>query len=360
MTDDIEVAIRRIDQLLQLQRWDQAEAEARKALAANPEVSGLHAARAMSLIKLKRVDEALKEAKTAVGLDESDDYAWYALCRALFRAEKHIEARRAAEKAMALNDTDADYPLMRGLARLQLGQTQQAIEDLELALRLDPTHTGAASVLAMVESKMGSRRRAEELARQAAASDPNSAAAHIARSHALWSQGRRREAVQAAKEAMRLDPQSGWAQDQLKEVLQANSPAYRLAFRSAETLGQYSHGSRWSIGIVAVVASRCLRVIARMNPDILWFIVPLVALYVLFWVLQWEVKPLSCFFLLLHPLGRPLLTTREKLAAAGLGGGFPLGAALVTLGFSLPASPLIVPGVILALASLITPPLLAR
>lgn len=182
-------AVERVVHLRELRRFDDAEREARLALAAEPEDPGLlvelaavllaaqrgseglpvadaavraapsseraHRIRAVLLAQLGRHDEALQAGWVAVGLAPEEPWAALAYAVVLQAAGRLDVALAVARRAVALAPHEPATHLRLGAIASERGEKALARRAFEEALRLDPHSAVARHDLALLERDPG-------------------------------------------------------------------------------------------------------------------------------------------------------------------------------------------------------------
>ncbi|HMJ64004.1 MAG TPA: hypothetical protein VK615_01545, partial [Candidatus Binatia bacterium] len=88
--------------------------------------------------------------------------------------------------------------------------------------------------------------------------------------------------------------------------------------------------ARWGIIVGGYFANRVMAGIARSNPDLAPWLLPLRILYVVFVVFTWLAYPIFNLMLFLHPVGRHALDEEQRAQATWVG--ISLGLSAVSLG----------------------------
>jgi tetratricopeptide (TPR) repeat protein len=164
----------RIDLLLGLRRFREAEALARECLAAEPESAFWHAQLARALFDLKRNEDAVAAARRAAALEPDNPWALANLGWLL------IEIDRAGEALDVLHD----------------------------ALRVDPRCAWGYELLAAANARLHREEQEMAAARRAVELAPEDEFALIQLGWAQFGQRRFREAVATAEAGLRLHPES--------------------------------------------------------------------------------------------------------------------------------------------------------
>ena len=210
-------AAARVEALIELRRYEDAVAEARRGLAAEPEDGRLqcelaralldaghgrealdaaeaatrllpdyeypHRLRAGALLALGRHREAVEPAREAVALAPWWPAAHTELAAALLACDRHDEAGEAAERARSLAPDSPDGHFWLGRIALESGDTRAAEGHLDKALALDPGSSTVLNELGRVYDREGNWQRALRYYERAARADPRD---DVGRRNLVW------------------------------------------------------------------------------------------------------------------------------------------------------------------------------
>ncbi len=195
----------RAEVALKLRRWADAEAEARRALAADPASVAGHASLARALSGQGRHEEAVSAAES--GLAVAPDSEWLHRVRgwACIGAGRIKDALASGETALRISPENAAAHQLVGQALLALGRRLHARRSAERALSLAPPAPELHALLGDAWLKDDSK-IAERHYRSSLALDPNQPLVLNNLAVALMRQGRREEASEALQAALKLDP----------------------------------------------------------------------------------------------------------------------------------------------------------
>jgi Tfp pilus assembly protein PilF len=311
-------------------RHDLAEKELRQHLVQAPDDGFAQALLAISVLEQERLDEAERTAREAIGNAPDLAFAHYALARVLSSRHREREALGAIEEAIRLEPEDADYHGMRASIEFDREQWREALASAELGLQFEPEHTACNNLRAMALVKLGRKSEAGITIERTLARDPDNAFSHANQGWTLLEQGRRKEAMNHFRESLRIDPTNDWARAGLVEGLKAGNPVYAVMLKYFLWMQKLSDGARWAIIIGGYFGNRMLAGVARSNPDLAPWILPLRILYVVFAVLTWLAYPIFNLMLFVHPVGRHALDREQRTQATWVGLCLALG--LVSVG----------------------------
>lgn len=161
-------------------RLEDSEAAARRAVAALPDSPDAHRLLACSLIDQDREPEAERSLRTALDLAPESSTLFHLMAIAMAGMEREEEALFYAREAVRLSPVSADHHAL--LAQLQMDTDAQAAEaSLQEALALEPAHDGALLQLAQLHQNrrdhVGAAKAAAAYAAQT--SDPLQARAAV-------------------------------------------------------------------------------------------------------------------------------------------------------------------------------------
>ena len=131
-----------------------AEAELRKAVAADPRSLNVASSFGGFLLRRKRYDEAAAFWQGRLAADPSERRARFALARVALASGKGLPEAVAHLQAVLAGPADPDGPTWSdgrwrlGLVYERLGRREEAVRELREALRLFPGHAGAVKDLA--------------------------------------------------------------------------------------------------------------------------------------------------------------------------------------------------------------------
>jgi serine/threonine protein kinase/tetratricopeptide (TPR) repeat protein len=116
-------------------RWEQGEADLKRAIELNPNYPRAHQIYAELLTVIGEFDKASSEAKCAIELDPLAPAAYFAAGLAMYCARQYAPALNQCEKALEIDSDFFPAHLMAGLVFEREGRFDDAIESLEKASR---------------------------------------------------------------------------------------------------------------------------------------------------------------------------------------------------------------------------------
>jgi hypothetical protein len=118
---------------------------------------------------------------------------------------------------------------------------------------------------------------------------------------------------------LRLDPENDWARVGLVEALKARFFLYRLMLGFFLWMQRQSGRAQVAVLLGFVFVPRMLRGVARENPALAPWLIPLAVAVMVFAAMTWLADPLGNLLLFLHPLGRMSLKREERWQAMLVG-----------------------------------------
>lgn len=316
--------------LYQQSRHELAEAELRQALAAEPHDAYAHALLGLCLVERKQFKPATDEAQQAIHLAPDFPFAHYALARVLYERNHYKEARAAVEEAIRLDAVDADYFSLLAAIHFDEKRWQEALNAAEQGLQFDPEHVGCTNLRAMAMVKLGRRAEAGATIDAALAKAPENAVTHANQGWTYLEKGEPKKALEHFREALRLDPENEWARQGIVEALKARNIIYAVMLKYFLWMSKLSSQAQWAIIVGGYIGNRILGGLAKGNPDLAPWVLPLRILYITFAVLTWTAYPMFNLLLRLNRFGRLALTPEQTVESNWVGASFFL--ALISLG----------------------------
>lgn len=314
------IAIDRALLLLQQRRFDLAEQELRRFLAADPHQFYAHALLSLTLLELNQPQEAVGEAQQAVHLAPDVPYVHFVFGRVLDRVNRLKEAEQAANEALRLDPDYVDaWALLAGL-HLQQERWQAGLEAAERGLRVEPDHVHCNNLRARALIKLGRMQDSSNTLQAALLRDPENAYTHANRGWVEMERNNHQEAMTHFREALRLDPEMGWARQGIVEALKARNPLYRWLLQYFFWMSRLSGQARWLVIMGGYFGARIVGQIADSNPSLSPILTPLTYLYLIFAYLTWTGNTIFNLLLRLDRFGRLVLSEAQIRNANVIGG----------------------------------------
>lgn len=296
-----------------------AEREARRMLARNPQHPEAMIILAICLQEQKKLDVALDVAHQAIGLAPEKPPAHFAMARVLYSLERWKDAHRAIAEAIRLAPRDADYYSLQGAIFLAENNWQEALASAVRGLQCDPEHVDCANLRSMALTKMGRRAEAGLTIDETLRREPENAMTHANKGWTLLHENRPHEAMLSFREALRLEPDNEWARQGILEALRARHFIYRQMLKYYLFMSQLSGRARWGVILGFYILYQFLNGYGRSTPTMQPFIVPVLILYAIFVYLTWISRPLFNLALFINSFGRLALNEGEKRQARVVG-----------------------------------------
>jgi tetratricopeptide (TPR) repeat protein len=296
-------------------RYEQAEGELRQALAADPHHAHGHALLALCLSHREQFKDATEEAQQAIHLAPDFPFAHYALAKVLHERNRDDEALPAINEALRLDASEPGYFALLSAIHLNERKWPAALEAAEQGLRLDSENTSCTNLRAIALVKLGRKAEAGLTIDAALARNPDNAVTHANQGWTLLEKGDSKKALEHFREALRLDADNAWARQGIIEALKARNIIYAVMLKYFFFMGKLSKRAQWGVVLGGYFGSRALSAIAKANPNLSPWILPIIILYVVFVLMTWIADPFFNLMLRLSRFGR-LALPREKIIAS--------------------------------------------
>ncbi len=305
--------------LFQQSRHELAEEQLRLALAQEPDDAHAHALLALCLIEREKLDPASDEARQAVLLAPDYAFAHYAVAKAAQARNRHADALTAIQEAIRLDPWDADYRAFLAATHFTEYRWQEALSAAESGLEIDAEHITCTNLRAMALVKLGRRAEAGATIDAALAKNPDNAVTHANQGWTYLEANNPTKALEHFREALRLDPENEWARQGIVEALKARHFLYALMLRYFLWMAKLSPQAQFGIIVGGWFGNRILGSIAKANPELAPWILPVRILYVVFAILTWIADPLFNLLLRLNKFGKLALSREQIIASNWLG-----------------------------------------
>ena len=305
--------------LYQQSRYDMAETELRQALATEPHDAYAHALLALCLAHREKYQEATDEAQQAIHLRPDFPFAHYTIAHVFFDRNRFSEALTAINEAIRLDPEDADQYALLANIHLQERRWQDALNAAEQGLQFNPEHVGCTNLRAMAMVKLGRKAEAGATIDSALSKNPDNSLTHANQGWTLLEHSDAKKAAEHFREALRLNPENEWARKGIIEALKARNVVYAVMLKYFLWMGKFSRRGQWGIILAGYFGFRILGAIARDNPDLAPWILPLQILYIAFALMTWLAYPFFNLLLRLNKFGRLVLSREQTVATNWFG-----------------------------------------
>lgn len=316
--------------LIEQGRHELAIPELRGALATDPDAALPHALLAVCLADGEQFAEAQDEAQRAIALAPDLPFAHYALAHVLHDRHDFKPALDAVREAIRLEPEDADFHALESQIHLANYRWAEALASAERGLQLDAQHVACTNLRAVALVKLGRKAEAGATIESALARDPDNSFTHANQGWTLLEQNQPAKALEHFRESLRLDPGNEWARQGIIESLKARHFTYSLMLRYFLWMAKLTPQVQFGILIGGWFGNRLLGQLARSNPDLAPWVLPVRVLYIAFALLTWTADPLFNLLLRLNKFGRLALSEEQTRAANWVGACVAL--ALASLG----------------------------
>jgi tetratricopeptide (TPR) repeat protein len=308
--------VQRAQLLIGQDRHQDAERVLRQVLAGNPDYGHGHALLALCLMHdRERLAEANREAEQAIHLAPDDDCSHYVYALVMDRRNLKKAALEAIEQAIAINPVEAGLHGLRAHLLGGLNRWREALTAAETGLSHDPENGQCSALRSLSLERTGRVSDALGEANRSVSRTPDSSDAHASRGWALLNQGNHKEARIAFREALRLEPGSEFARHGMIQAINSGNIVFRLFYRFMLWMSRLDSRVQWGLILGLWFGMRFLNSLARANPWLEPWVLPISITYLLFVMLTWILMPLFNTMLRFHPFGRHLLNRREIWAS---------------------------------------------
>ncbi|HEU4338537.1 MAG TPA: tetratricopeptide repeat protein [Planctomycetota bacterium] len=292
-------------------KFDLAEKELRRSLSEDPDSGLTHSLLALCLAAQDRITEAYRSAERGVQLDPASPFSHYAMGLVNLSGNRHPEAEAAARRAIELDPDDPDYRSLLARTFLVRGDWRNTLEAAEEGLKLFAEHEECTNLRAMALTKLGRTEEASQDIETALQQNPEDGLAHANRGWLFLHQGKGREGIVHFREALRIDPTDEYARAGLVEALKSRHRIYGFFLACFLWLTRFSSKGQFWIIIGAFLLFRLLRTLAKNNPALAPYVIPIIALYVAFFLFSWFGKPFFNLILRFDKEGRRALSPAQ-------------------------------------------------
>jgi tetratricopeptide (TPR) repeat protein len=316
-------------------RHQQAVEEFRQHLLQDPDDPEGHAHLALCLAELRQFDQATEHAQKSIGLAPDMGFSHFVMAHVLIKRNRFDEAKAAIDRAISLDPHVPTYFFLRGLIHGDEHQWEQVLADADAGLAIDPDDPECLNLRAQSLMKLGRREEAGASLQTALQQDPDNAFTHTTQGWTLLEQTKPDQALIHFREALRLDPDFDWARSGIVEAMKARYFVYRIFLGYIFWMMRLSPRTRWGIIIGGYFGYRVIGNLARANPSLSVFLLPLMIAYIGFALLTWLAAPLFNLLLRLNRFGRHALSSDQTHGANLFGLLLASALALAGLSFAL-------------------------
>lgn len=305
------MTIQRAIQLIEMNRYTDAERLLRTTLADSPDDASAHGFLSSCLIHQKKIKEAHDEADLAIGLNPNISWFYSTKARAFMADDRYVQAEEWFLKAIELEPDNATYHSNIANCRLLRDDLQGAFEFSARSMELDPDDEDVVDIHVLILNKMGRKEEANELLEGSLHRNPENDFAHANQGWAELHNNNPKKARIHFEEALKISPSNEYARSGLLESIKAGNPIYRIMLLWMLWLGKLSPNTRWIVLLGGYAVFRLADRASYAWPEYTLFIKPIVYAYFIFAIMTWFTKPLFDLLLFFHPVGRHALTRLE-------------------------------------------------
>lgn len=326
----IDSLIERANQLIQLQRYPEAEKELKQVLSIEPTLTQAMALLAICQAEQSNLTEATRLIQQAIRQEPDNDFFLYLYALFLFKQDKTKEAEKIVGNAIAYEPHNAEYFGLVALIKIEQKEWQAALENANQGLTIDPDNLTCLNARSTSLFKLDKKEEAHLTIEKALSKDPENEVTHTNIGWGLLEKGDHKKALEHFREALKINPNFSYAKAGLVEGLKARYWFYRLFLKYAFWVSNMKGKGQWALLLGLYFGVRFLRTIAANSEGLSVVLTPIIYLYFVFAISTWIITPLSNLFLRLNVYGRYALTDEEthssnfvaiSLIAALLGGG---------------------------------------
>ncbi|MFD1000520.1 tetratricopeptide repeat protein [Ohtaekwangia kribbensis] len=316
--------LERAQQLVNQQRYKDAEAELRSVLASEPNNTLALALFAICLSELDKQQEALQVIQNAISREPDNDYLLYLQSLFYFKADNMKEAEKFIRNAIAYDPHNADYFGLLAAIKINQKEWNEALEYANKGLESDPDNLQCLNTRSTALYKLDKKDEAYSTIQEALNKNPENELTHTNLGWSLLEKGDHKKALEHFREALKINPNYSYAKAGLVEGLKARYWFYRIFLKYAFWISNFKGQAQWAIIIGLYIGVRVLRGAAENNPQLGVFLYPIIYLYTAFAISTWVITPLSNLFLRLNVYGRYALTKDETESSNFVGIAFGL------------------------------------
>lgn len=315
----------RVQQLLDQNRYLEAEKELRNLLATDPTNLEWRAMMAIALAGSKQLKEAESTIQSCIA--EAPDDPWFISMygEILLLKNQFGKAETIARRAIEMDPIDASHRALLAQALLAQKQLEPALEAANSGLAIDPEDLNCLNLRSTILVTLGRKEEGFATMDKALEQDPDNSHTHANYGWNQLHRGDHRKALEHFREALRHDPESEYAKAGLVEALQARYLVYRWFLKYYFWISNMQSGLQWAVIIGFYLVQRLVAFVAKNSPNLQPFLLPILILFYAFAISTWIIQPLFNLFLRLNPYGRYALSRKQILSSNFLGASLILG-----------------------------------
>jgi tetratricopeptide (TPR) repeat protein len=321
----MELMLERAQQLVQLQRYKEAEKNLRLLLSQQPENPDALALLAVCQAEQGQLPEAMTTIQNAIGKNPDSDYLLYLHSLFLFRSDKLKEAERVIKNAISFHPRSPDYFGLLAAIKISQKEFSQGLDYANQGLAIDPDNLQCLNTRSNALFKLNRKDEAYSTIQEALNQDPENELTHTNLGWGLLERGDHKKALSHFREALKINPNYEYAKAGLIEGLKSRYLFYRMFLKYAFFINNLKGKYQWALLIGLYIAIRVINNVAENNPELAAWLNPIVYLYIAFALSTWIIVPLSNLFLRLNVYGKFALSKDEIRSSNFVAIGFFLG-----------------------------------
>ena len=315
----IETMLQRAHQLMQHNRYKDAERELLNILSIDPNNTSALALLSICKIEHNDLSEASRLIQDAIGKEPANDHFLYIQSLIFIKQDKTKDAEKFIRSAISINPESAEYFGLLATVNLNKKEWQAALEAADHGLSIDASNLLCLNSRSTALFKLDRKDDAYSTIREAISQDPENEVTHTNIGWGLLEKGDHLEALKHFREALRINPNYENAKAGLVQGLKARYWFYRIFLKYSFWLGNMKSKGQWVVIIGLYIGIRILNNLAESNERLGMFLKPIVYIYIAFAISTWIITPLSNLFLRLNVYGRYALTEKAIRASNFVG-----------------------------------------
>ncbi len=311
--------VSRVDILLSQSRFSQAE-ELLEGLMSEG-YNDIEILKMMSIAKmgLHNYEDVSQLCTMIIDQNPNESFAFYLLSNVKSVNRGFQEAKDLIDKAIIIEPTNPDYHAYKASLFLQTKDYEDALNSANIGLQIDAENITSLNARSSALVGLGRRQEAFETIDKSLATDPNNPDTHANLGWGLLHHGKSDDALMHFQTALKVDPMSEYAKAGMLEAMKSKFPVYRYFLQFMLWLGKMKGKNQWIFIIGSYIALRLLGNLADNNETLKPYLVPIIALIVIFFISTWVFSPLMNLYLMTNKFGRYTLSEQQKNTSTFVG-----------------------------------------
>ncbi len=311
--------VSRVDILLSQSRFSQAE-ELLEGLMSEG-YNDIEILKMMSIAKMgmHKYEDVSQLCTMIIDQNPNESFAFYLLSNVKSVNRAFQEAKDLIDKAIIIEPTNADYHAYKASLFLQTKDYEDALNSANIGLQIDAENITSLNARSSALVGLGRRQEAFETIDKSLATDPNNPDTHANLGWGLLHHGKSDDALMHFQTALKVDPMSEYAKAGMLEAMKSKFPVYRYFLQFMLWLGKMKGKNQWIFIIGSYIALRLLGNLADNNETLKPYLVPIIALIVIFFISTWVFSPLMNLYLMTNKFGRYTLSEQQKNTSTFVG-----------------------------------------